>query len=151
MNQVIAAIRWIFLSSQRRGEKALCFSFKSTSSYKLLWLVIQTSSFRCNFQGFMDTCVRRYVDVCVHVLLVSSSDRQWPFVYFGGQSILYFIPSPLQPTCAISSALTYRIRGCHSNWLTPPTDSAATPLWPPACSAVGGSRCPQKRLCQSIR
>ncbi len=48
----------------------------------------------------------------------------------------------LQPTCAIASALTCYIRSCHSNWLTPPTDS----LWPPARLAVGGSRCPQKRL-----
>lgn len=94
----------------------------------------------------MDMCIRRNVDVCVHALLVSSSDRQWPFVYFGGQSILFFIPFPLQPTCAIASALTCCIRGCHSNWLTPPTDSPATPLWPPARLAVGGSRCPQKRF-----
>lgn len=71
--------------------------------------------------------------MCVHALLVSSFDRQWLFVYFGGQSILFFIPFPLWPTCAIAPALTYRIKGCQSNWLTPPTDSLATPSWPPAC------------------
>lgn len=147
MNQVIAAIRWIIVSGRRSVENALCFSFKSTSLYKLLWFVIQTSlPFRCNFQGFIDTCVWLKVDVCVHALLVSSFDRQWLFVYFGGQTILFFIPFPLQPTCAIALALTYRIKGCQSNWLTPPTDSPATSLWPPACTAVGGSRCPQKQL-----
>lgn len=71
--------------------------------------------------------------LAVCALLMSSSDRQWLYVYFEGQSTLFFIPFPLQPRCAIASALTYRIRGCHSNWLTPPTDSPATPLWPPAC------------------
>lgn len=46
----------------------------------------------------------------------------------------------------LSSFLAYHITGCHSKALTPPTDSLPTPIWPLTHTAVGGSRCPQKRL-----
>lgn len=45
-----------------------------------------------------------------------------------------------------ATALAYHITGCHSKALTPPTDSIPTHIWPPTRTAVGGSRCPQKRL-----